>query len=902
MPEELAKSYDPRDIEARWAEWWVKRRLFQADPRSSRPMFSLVIPPPNVTGSLHMGHMLEHTEIDILIRWKRMSGYNTLWLPGTDHAGIATQVMVERQLAEEGLDRYQLGREEFVKRVWKWKEEHGDTIQRQMIRLGASCDWSRERFTFDPGLSRAVREVFVRLYEKELIYRGRYIINWCPRCRTALSDLEVVHEEQAGSLWHIRYPLLEEGRPSKTAYVVVATTRPESMLGDTAVAVHPEDARYRPLHGRKLLLPLMEREIPLIADGFVNPEFGSGAVKVTPAHDPNDFEIGLRHNLAQIDILDERAHLNANAGRYAGLDRMEARHQVLADLKRQGLIEKVEPYTVPLGKCQRCRTVLEPRISTQWFVKIGPLARAAIEAVREGRIRFTPDNYARDYFNWMENIHDWCISRQLWWGHRIPAWYCKGCGEVTVARETPEKCRCGGELEQDPDVLDTWFSSALWPFSTLGWPDATDDLRVFYPTTVMVTGFDILFFWVARMIMMGVEFMKDVPFREVYIHALVRDAEKQKMSKTKGNVIDPLEVTERFGTDAVRFALAISAAPGTDITFSYDKVESYRAFANKIWNAGRFILMNLQKLPEPTRDKLATALQPIPGVGFEPVAGPEHLALPDSWIFSRLATVSREMNEALGSYRFHEAAFKVYHFFWHEFCDWYLEWVKPEITAAVEGEKLPPVWVNLARVFEASLHLLQPFMPFITEELWHQLPHTIQEPSLSLRSFNLVGERVVDPVSEKQFQIVQELIVTARNAKAEMGLQNQKPSAQVASDDLRVLELLRAQQGTVLRLAGLQALNFTRGHLAASVGGVHATPTFDLRLFHEEPVDREAERSRLQKEREKLERQLAQVKKQLENQEFLSRAPRDVVRGVEHRHSELNVHYRKVMESLERLG
>jgi valyl-tRNA synthetase len=915
---EIPKVYSPEAIEPRWARYWVERKLYRPGDDLSQPRFCLVIPPPNITGLLHMGHMLEHTEIDVLMRWHRMRGENVLWLPGTDHASIATQMIVERELGREALPdlppgaetestwrregqrrRREMGPEGFLERCWKWKEESGGTIRHQMERLGASCDWTRDRFTMDPAYSRAVLEVFVRLYEEGLIYRGKYIVNWCPRCGTAVSDLEVIHEERQGKLWYIRYPF-EDG----SGHLSVATTRPESMLGDTAVAVNPADERYRPVVGRNVVLPLLERIIPVVADEFVDPQFGTGAVKVTPAHDANDFEIALRHNLPRVEVIDEEARMTEAAGPYGGLDRYEARDAVVQDLRERGLLEKIEDYPLSVGTCQRCKTVVEPRLSAQWFMKMKPLAEPAIRVVEQGRIRIVPENYQKIYLDWMTNIHDWCISRQLWWGHRIPVWYCDACGHVVVARETPAACpKCRApSLRPETDVLDTWFSSALWPFATLGWPDDTQDLRRFYPTDLMIMGFDILFFWGARMIMMGMKFMNDVPFRELYIHALVRDAEKQKMSKTKGNVIDPLEVTERFGTDAVRFALAISAAPGTDITFSYDKVESYRAFANKIWNAGRFILMNLQKLPEPTRDKLATALQPIPGVGFEPVAGPEHLALPDSWIFSRLATVSREMNEALGSYRFHEAAFKVYHFFWHEFCDWYLEWVKPEITAAVEGEKLPPVWVNLARVFEASLHLLQPFMPFITEELWHQLPHTIQGPSLSLRPFNLVGERVVDPVSEKQFQIVQELIVTARNAKAEMGLQNQKPSAQVASDDLRVLELLRTQQETVLRLAGLQALNFTRGHLAASVGGVHATPTFDLRLFHEEPVDHEAERARLQKEREKLERQLAQVKKQLENQEFLSRAPRDVVRGVEHRHSELNVHYRKVMESLERLG
>ena len=917
MEAEIPKVYSPETIEPRWARYWVEHKLYRPGDDSAPSRFCLVIPPPNITGSLHMGHMLEHTEIDVLMRWHRMRGENVLWLPGTDHASIATQMIVERELGREALPdlepgveaestwrregqrlRREMGPERFLERCWKWKEESGGTIRNQMERLGASCDWTRDRFTLDSAYSRAVLEVFVRLYEAGLIYRGKYIVNWCPRCGTAVSDLEVVHEERPGKLWYIRYPF-EDG----SGHLSVATTRPESMLGDTAVAVNPADERYRPMLGRKVVLPLLERVIPVIADEFVDPQFGTGAVKVTPAHDANDFEIALRHNLSRLEVIDEEARMTEAAGPYRGLDRYEARDAVVQDLRERGLLDKIEDYALSVGTCQRCKTVVEPRLSAQWFMKMKPLAEPAIRVVEEERIRIVPENYRKIYLDWMANIHDWCVSRQLWWGHRIPVWYCDACGEVIVARETPAgcpKCKSSG-LRAETDVLDTWFSSALWPFATLGWPDDTEDLRRFYPTDLMIMGFDILFFWGARMIMMGMKFMHDVPFRELYIHALVRDAEKQKMSKTKGNVIDPLEVTERFGTDAVRFALAISAAPGTDIAFSYDKVESYRAFANKIWNAGRFILMNLQKLPEHLRDKLAAALQPLPGLGFEPVAGPEHLALADSWIFSRLATVSREMNEALSSYRFHEAAFKVYHFFWHEFCDWYLEWVKPEITATLEGERLPPAWVNLARIFEASLHLLHPFLPFITEELWHQLPRAAQEPSLSLTPFSLVSERVADPVSEKQFQTVQELVVAARNAKAEMGLQNQKPSAQVSSDDLRVLELFRAQQETMLRLAGLKALNFTRGRMATNASGVRVTSTFDLRLFHEEPMDREGERSRLQKEREKLERQLAQVKKQLENQEFLSRAPRDVVRGVEHRHSELNVHYHKVLESLERL-
>jgi valyl-tRNA synthetase len=919
LTEEIAKVYSPETIEPRWAREWIERSLYRPPEDSALERFALVIPPPNITGSLHMGHMLEHTEIDILMRWHRMRGESVLWLPGTDHASIATQMIVEQELGREALPglegkpesksawrregqrrRRDMGREKFVEWCWKWKEENGGTIRRQMERLGASVDWTRHRFTMDPAYSRAVVEVFARLYEEGLIYRGKYIVNWCPRCGTAVSDLEVIHEERQGHLWYIRYPF-EDG----SGHLVVATTRPETMLGDTAVAVNPSDERYRAAVGRKIVLPLLMRVIPIVADDFVDPKFGTGAVKVTPAHDPNDFEISERHNLPRIEVIDDEARMTSEAGPYKGLDRFEAREAVVQSLREQGLLEKIEDYTLNVGTCQRCKTVVEPRLSTQWFMKMKQLAAPAIRVVEDGRIRIVPENYRKIYLEWMENIHDWCVSRQLWWGHRIPAWYCDACGEVIVARETPTACpKCStAQLRPDPDVLDTWFSSALWPFATLGWPEETADLGRYYPNDLMIMGFDILFFWGARMIMMGMKFMNAVPFRELYIHALVRDAERQKMSKTKGNVLDPLEVTEKFGTDAVRFALAISAAPGTDIAFSQDKVESYRAFANKIWNAARFILMNLEKLPATFRAQLAEGLQPLPGLGLEAVGAPEHLALADRWIFSRLVTVTRELNEALATFRFHEAASTIYHFFWHEFCDWYVEWVKPEITARPTGDLAPATraaWTNLMRAFEASLHLLHPFMPFISEELWHRLPHSEREISLSLAPFALVSERVADPVSEKQFSIVQELIVLARNAKAETGTQKVKPSAQVASEDLRILELLRAHQETIQRLAGLAAMNFTRGRLPSDPA-VRLGSGFDLRLLHEQSVDPAAERARLEKEKEKIERQSAQLRKQLDDQSFVSRAPREVVRGAEHRFQELSAHLQKVLESLEKL-
>src|SRR5438034_1463203 len=748
MPRDLPKTYEPGAIEARWADYWTKEKLFSVptpSPGETRPVFTLLLPPPNVTRRLHMGHMLNQTQMDIIVRWHRMRGFLTLWLPGTDHAGIATQMMVERQLASEGKERRDLGREKFVERVWEWKRHYGGAILEQMKRLGASVDWDREYFTMDENLSRAVREVFVRLYEEGLIYRGKYIVNWCPRCETAISDLEVKHEEVQGKLYEIRYPVI-----GAKEFITVATTRPETMLGDTAVAVNERDERYKHLHGKKVLLPLMNREIPIITDELAQPEFGTGAVKVTPAHDANDFAAGLRHNLPQIEVMDEHARMNHNAGPYAGLGRSTARERVLEDLRAQGFLVGEKDYTLAIGKCDRCGTVVEPRLSTQWFIKIQPLAHRAIEVVEKDFIRFTPANYRQIYLNWMRNIHDWCISRQLWWGHRIPAWHC-ACGEIIVAREAPSSCpKCpGSDLKQDPDVLDTWFSSGLLPFTSLGWPEATRDLEVFYPTSLLITGFDILFFWVARMIMLGCWFVspphkpgtgrvdpdaptrasllsehdlrESVPFREVYIHALVRDAERQKMSKTKGNVVDPINIIERFGTDATRFTLAAMAAPGTDIAFSEDRTKGYRNFANKIWNAARFMFMSVDTAQqagvwslEEFREAASEGTRATQGVrGFE--AG----SLEDRWILSRFNGVVNYVNQALETYRFHEAANLIYDFFWGEFCDWYIELIKPRLTpqsgTATESVR---VCKNLVSLFEAALQLLHPVMPFITEEIW----------------------------------------------------------------------------------------------------------------------------------------------------------------------------------------
>ena len=789
MAHDLPKAYEPGAIETRWAEYWVKEKLFSVPtppPGETRPVFTLLLPPPNVTGRLHMGHMLNHTQMDIIVRWHRMRGFLTLWLPGTDHAGIATQMMVERQLASEGKKRRDMGREAFIERVWEWKRHYGGAILDQMKRLGDSVDWDREYFTMDEKLSRAVREVFVRLYEEGLIYRGKYIVNWCPRCGTAISDLEVKHEDVAGKLYEIRYPVV-----GTSEFITVATTRPETMLGDTAVAVNEKDERYKHLHGKKVLLPLMNREIPIITDDLAQPEFGTGAVKVTPAHDPNDFEAGLRHNLGQIEVIDEHAHMSSNAGAYAGLDRYEARKRVLEDLRQQGFLVGEKDYTISIGKCDRCGTVVEPRLSTQWFIKIAPLAQPATEAVENGEITIVPENYKQIYLNWMHNIHDWCISRQLWWGHRIPAWHC-GCGEIIVAREAPGKCtKCGGsELKQDTDVLDTWFSSGLLPFTTLGWPKKTRDQEVFYPTTLLITAYEILFFWVARMIMFGCHFMaghqqdpklkqasgwgdkKDdsVPFRQVYIHALVRDAERQKMSKTKGNVVDPLDVIERFGTDATRFTLAAMAAPGTDIAFNESRTEGYRNFANKIWNAARFMFMNI--------DRVEPGLRPGTGLDTRPhtgVAGVEAIALEDRWILSRFNRVTKGVNEALETYRFHEAANQIYDFFWGEFCDWYIELIKPRLLDGADAQSARIACANLLGIFEAALRLLHPVMPFITEEIWHAI-YDSNPPlqSIALAPYPQVDDQQLDLAAETQMAILQDLIVGVRNLRAELKVEQKQ--------------------------------------------------------------------------------------------------------------------------------
>ena len=877
MAREIAKAYEPQRIEPRWAEFWVKEALFKADPRARGPVFSIVIPPPNVTGSLHIGHMLEHTQIDVLTRWHRMRGYNTLYLPGTDHAGISTQRVVVKYLLDQGINYQKLGREEFEKQVWKWKEEAGGQITQQMRGIGESCDWTREKFTLSPEMSRKVREVFVRLYEEKLIYREKRLVNWCPDCLTVLSDLEVVHEERQGHLWHIKYPVV-----GTKQFLTVATTRPETMLGDTAVAVHPEDERYKHLVGKKALLPLMNREIPIIADEAVDREFGTGAVKITPAHDPNDLEMGKRHNLEEIDVMTDDAHMNANAGAYAGLDRFAARKKVVEDLKAQGLLEKITEHANAIGLCERSKTVVEPRLSTQWFCKMKPLAEPAIAAVESGDILIVPENRRTEYFNWMTNIRDWTISRQLWWGHRIPAWYCKENKHVTVARETPAKCAaCGSpNLEQDPDVLDTWFSSGLWPFSTLGWPEQTEDFKTYYPTTLLITGYDILFFWVARMIMLGIHFTGKVPFRAVYLHSLVRTGSGEKMSKSKGTGLDPVELNQQYGTDAMRFCLASMAAPGTDIILSEDRLASSRNFANKIWNAARFLFVNLEKYEQG-------------GANLEELAGPEirakapyavggKLPLVDAWLFARLATTIETVNDALENYRFHEAAQSVYQFFWGDFCDWYIEWVKPELQSA-DRERASVAWKNLFAAFNAALRLLHPFMPFLTEELWHQLPQLAGAKSIALDRLPEAQPPWKNAEALREVARIQEVVTALRAIRAELKVDaKKKVPADFSTIDRAMGALIQTNREAVERFAVLSDLRIVpKDKFDAKSGAVRSTATFDVRVAYSETVDAGAEKARLKKEIEGLEKAIASKERQLGDQTFRSRAPEKIIKGLE---------------------
>jgi len=848
--------YDPHPLEDRWYEFWENGGLFWADDDSDAPNFSMVIPPPNVTGSLHMGHALNNTLQDVVARYQRMLGKNVLWLPGTDHAGIATQHVVEKDVMQaDGKTRHELGRDEFLKRVWAWRDRFGNRILEQLKKLGASCDWRRTRFTMDEGLSKAVKEVFVRLYEEGLIYTGEHMINWCPSCETALSDLEAEQNEEDGKLWYIRYPLADGD-----GHVTVATTRPETMLGDTAVAVNPSDERYRDLIGKNVELPLTDREIPVIADEQVDPSFGTGALKITPAHDFVDFELARTHDLPYVKVIDERGRMTRDAGeRYAGLDRYEARELVVSDLKEKGLLERTEDYKLLLARCYRCGSPVEPLISKQWFIKTKPLAEPAIEAVKDGRVKITPKFWEKTYFHWMENIRDWCISRQIWWGHRIPAWECAGCGEYTVAREEPSSCaHCGSSnIEQVDDVLDTWFSSALWPFSTLGWPEKTKALDSFYPTSLLVTGFDILFFWVARMIMMGLHFMGDVPFREVYIHALVRDVHGQKMSKTRGNVIDPLDMIERHGADALRFTLAAMASPGRDIPLAEDRIAGYRRFGNKIWNAVRFALMNLE--------------------GFDPSESApkgETPSLFDRWILSRLSKVAREVKTQLDAYRFDEAASAVYHFWWGELCDWYLELVKPSLYKSENPEARLAAQRTLYRLIDGALRLLHPFMPFLTEELWQRLPGT--EGSLMRAEFALIDDLDSDE-AESEMSFLIELISAIRAARVEMGIAPGARLAAFVKTGARNLSLIEGSTREICALARLDAiecgesLERPEGSISREIeGAVIYIPLAGL-------VDVAARLGKLRKELDKVQRLLSAAESKLADERFLSSASEEVV-------------------------
>jgi len=869
----LEKSYEPKPVEEKWSKFWIKENIFTPQVSSEKPKFSMVLPPPNVTGSLHMGHALCFTLPDIIARWRRMQGYNVLWLPGTDHASIAVHNVIEQSLAEKGLSREKLGREEFLKVAWDWKQKYGGIITGQLKKLGASLDWTRERFTMDKGFSHAVRRVFVDLYGQGLIYRDYYLVNRCPRCSTVLSDIEIEHKELQGKLYYIKYPLVDG-----EAGIVVATTRPETMLGDTAVAVHPEDERYFKFHRKKLRLPLVNRKIPVITDSRVEKEFGTGAVKVTPAHDPVDFELGKEHNLEQVIVIDGSGKMTAAAGEeFKGLDRFECRKKVLQRLEELGLVVKVEDYQHMVGHCYRCKTIIEPHLSWQWFVKMAPLAKEAIRVVEDGTIEFIPPHWAKSYFEWMYKIHDWCISRQLWWGHRIPAWHCKTCEEIIVAMDAPAQCpKCGSsELAQEEDVLDTWFSSALWPFATMGWPDKTADLEMFYPTDLMATAFDIIFFWVARMIMMGLKFTGKIPFRHVFINGLVRDFRRRKMSKSEGNIIDPLEMIEKYGTDALRFTMAALAIPGMDLSLSEERMAGYRAFANKIWNASRFVLMNLDDEERTIEEK--------------------ELTLADRWILSRLSGVTRELDLALEQYKFYEAAEKVYHFIWHEFCDWYIEMAKPNLKAENKTTK-----AVLAKALDHILRLLNPFMPFITEEIWQHLP--VHGKSLAAASFPSYEPGWRDARAEEEMSLLQSLVVEVRTIRAENKIPpQQKIEIWLRSPEEREKQLIPEIWTYVLTLANSAGIRLW-DHFPAEkrlLQGV--TGGWEVAIPLEGVFDLEAEKIRLEKEIKKVQEEMEKVEGRLEKRDFIERAPQSVIEEARRSLDELRDKKSKLEKSLEQI-
>ncbi|MDA3970952.1 MAG: valine--tRNA ligase [Desulfobulbaceae bacterium] len=879
-PTTLAKSYEFKSVEKKWYDTWLEQKQFAAKMNPEAESFSIVIPPPNVTGVLHVGHALNNTLQDVLVRYKRMMGFNTLWVPGTDHAGIATQNVVERQLATEGKGRHDLGREAFIERVWQWKEEKGGTIINQLKHLGSSCDWERERFTMDEGLSKAVRTVFVRLYKEGLIYRGDYIVNWCPRCHTALADDEVEHVDKKGALYHIRYPYADG-----SGHVVVATTRPETMLGDTAVAVHPEDKRYKGLAEIGVKLPLTDRVLPVVFDHHVKREFGTGALKVTPAHDRDDYEIGMRHNLEIIKVMDESGNMNELAGPYVGLDRFQARKQIVADLKAQGFLVEIEDYDHAVGHCYRCQTVVEPTTSLQWFVSVKPLADRAVQAVQDGRMHIHPKSWNNSFYAWMDNIRDWCISRQIWWGHQIPAWTCDDCGEMIVEEEVPTSCsKCKGDhLTQETDVLDTWFSSALWPFSTLGWPEKTEELKFFYPTSVLITSFDILFFWVARMMMMGLHFMDEVPFKDVYLHALVRDKEGKKMSKSTGNVLDPLVVIDEYGTDALRYTMVAFAAQGRDIRLSEERIEGYRNFMNKIWNAARFSLMHISDCDPTITSNL----------------DPNDLKLEHQWILSRLNKAIDETHQSLEDFRFNDTASVIYQFIWHEFCDWYLELVKADLYGDDEAAQQQARRV-LFTVLEQSLRLMHPVAPFITEEIWHSLPGP--RASIMEEKYPMVNAEWADQNAEESIDLLMGIVGGVRNIRSEMQIH---PSAEITafiicSDTTRAAQITK-QTNSISNLTRLSALTVLAEGSVPEDAASYIYQDLEIYIPLKGLIDVEKELAKLEKSKLKLEKQFTQTSGKLKNEKFLANAPDDVVAKEHAKLDEFTLGLAKIGESSARL-
>ena len=867
----LDTKYDPKKVEDRLYAEWVNKGYFHAKPNPDKKPFTIVIPPPNVTGKLHMGHALDETLQDILIRYHRMKGEEALWLPGTDHAGIATQIKVEEVLRkEENLTRYDLGREKFLERVWEWKHQYGSNIINQLKKLGSSCDWDRERFTMDEKCSKAVREVFVNLYNKGLIYQGNRIINWCPHCTTALSDAEVEYADQPGHFWHLKYPVV-----GSDDFVIVATTRPETMMGDTAVAVNPEDERYKDLVGKTLMLPLVNREIPVIADDYVDKDFGTGCVKITPAHDPNDFEVGLRHNLEQIKVMNDDATINANGGKYEGMDRYEARKAVIKDLEDLGLLHKIEDHSHNVGQCYRCGTTVEPMTSKQWFVKMEPLAEPALEVVKNGTTKFVPERFTKTYTNWMENVHDWCISRQLWWGHRIPAFYCQECGETTVSKTDIDTCpKCGGKVKQDDDVLDTWFSSALWPFATLGWPDKTEELEYFYPTSVLVTGYDIIFFWVSRMIFSGIEHMGKSPFDTVLIHGIVRDSQGRKMSKSLGNGIDPLEVIDKYGADALRFTLATGNSPGNDMRFYDERVEASRNFANKIWNASRFVLMNTD---ETASDVL-----------------PANLELEDKWILSKLNKLIEKVTDNLDKYELGIAVQNLYDFIWDEFCDWYIELVKPRLGTDKNPQNV------LIYVLSNILKLLHPFMPFITEEIYSYLPVT-DKKSIMISDWSFAKDELNFDADEENLETIKEAIKAVRNLRAEMNVPpSKKAKLVIITEDT---ELFTLGTAFYLKLAGANEVVVTKDKAEIPENSVSVVVNkAEIFMPQGDLVDKEKEIERLNAEKKRLEDEIKRVESKLSNESFVAKAPQAVVDKEKEKGDMYREMLSKVLEGLEKLN